>query len=318
MLLFSDLHIHSKYSSATSNKMDIENLTRHAKFKGLNLLGTGDLTHPKWLAELKSKLKEIDDSGFFKAEGADDIFFILSTEVSTVFTHENTSKKIHHVLLVPDFEAVDRMNEFLAKYGNLEADGRPSLNITPAELVENLLSIDERIFIVPAHLWTSWFGALGQNGFDSLEECYEDQVKHIYAVETGLSSDPPMNWRLSKLDRYVLMSNSDAHSPWYWRLGREANVYNLETLTYKELTEAIKAKDRKKILMTIEVDPAYGNQPEFRVSHKIPLRWSPLRQTYKWLRCLYVSEGGYPNREYLPDMQEKDDHRSVAQGGRTG
>lgn len=239
--------------------MDIENLVRNAKLKGLNLLGSGDVAHPKWLSELKSKLIEIDDSGFFRVEGESDILFILSTEVSTVFNYEGASKKIHHVLFAPNFEVVDRMNEFLAKYGNLETDGRPQLNITPAELVENLINIDERIFIVTAHLWTSWFGALGQNGFDSLEDCYEDQLKHIYAVETGLSSDPPMNWRLSVLDKYVLMSNSDAHSPWSWRLGREANVYELEKPSYRELTEAIKTKDRKKILMTIEVDPAYGN-----------------------------------------------------------
>lgn len=259
MRFFSDLHIHSKYSRATSDKMDIENLVRNAKLKGLNLLGSGDMSHPKWLSGLKSKLIEIDDSGFFRVEGESDILFILSTEVSTVFNYEGASKKIHHVLFAPNFEAVDRMNEFLAKYGNLETDGRPQLNITPAELVENLINIDERIFIVTAHLWTSWFGALGQNGFDSLEDCYEDQLKHIYAVETGLSSDPPMNWRLSVLDKYVLMSNSDAHSPWSWRLGREANVYELEKPSYRELTEAIKTKDREKILMTIEVDPAYGN-----------------------------------------------------------
>lgn len=259
MLFYSDLHIHSKYSRATSDKMDIENLIKHAKVKGLNLLGSGDFSHPKWLSELKSKLKEIEDSGFFRVEGERDVFFILSNEVSTIFRYEGASKKIHHVLFAPNFETVDRINEFMAKYGNLEVDGRPTLNITPAELVENLINIDERILIVPAHLWTSWFGALGQNGLNSLEECYEDQVKYIYAVETGLSSDPAMNWRLSKLDKYVLMSNSDAHSPWYWRLGREANVYELESLSYQELIEAIKTKDRKKILMTIEVDPAYGN-----------------------------------------------------------
>ncbi|MFB0561648.1 MAG: endonuclease Q family protein [Candidatus Lokiarchaeia archaeon] len=259
MRFFSDLHIHSKYSRATSDKMDIENLVRNAKVKGLNLLGSGDLSHPKWLSELKSKLKEIADSGFFISEGESDVFFILSTEVSTVFNYKGVSKKIHHVLFAPNFDVVDRMNEFLAKYGKLEADGRPQLNITPVELIENIINIDERIFIVPAHLWTSWFGALGQSGFDRLEDCYEDQLKHIYAVETGLSSDPAMNWRLSVLDKYVLMSNSDAHSPWSWRLGREANVYELETPSYRELTEAIKTKDRKKILMTIEVDPAYGN-----------------------------------------------------------
>ncbi|MBS7252258.1 MAG: hypothetical protein KIH08_16975 [Candidatus Freyarchaeota archaeon] len=259
MQFFSDLHIHSKYSRATSDKMDIENLVRHAKLKGLRLLGSGDFSHPKWLSELKSKLVEIENSGFFRVEDENDVFFILSTEVSTVFNYKNTSKKIHHILFAPDFEVVDRINEFLANYGNLEVDGRPVLSITPAELVENLMSIDERILIVPAHLWTSWFGALGENGFDSLEECYEDQVKYIYSVETGLSSDPAMNWRLSKLDRYVLMSNSDSHSPFNWRLGREANLYELEEPSYTELLDAIKTKNKKKLLMTIEVDPAYGN-----------------------------------------------------------
>jgi len=259
LLFFADLHIHSKYSRGSSSNMEPHVLRSFARVKGLNLLGTGDFSHPKWLTELKDKLEAVGDTGFYTLrEGGSDVFFVLTNEVSTSFESEGETKNVHHLLLVESFEVVDQVNEIIAKYGNLDADGRPMLGCTPAELVELLLQVDRNILVVPAHLWTSWFGALGERGFNSLEECYGDMVDHIHAVETGLSSDPPMNWRLSSLDRYVLLSNSDSHSPWPWRLGREANVFNLDEPSFRDLVDAVKKKDKRRIVMTIEVAPEYG------------------------------------------------------------
>ncbi|MEM1722788.1 MAG: endonuclease Q family protein [Candidatus Jordarchaeales archaeon] len=259
MLFFADLHIHSKYSRGSSSNMEPRILRSFAKVKGLNLLGTGDFSHPRWFAELREKLEEVDETGFHTLkEGEKDVFFLLSNEVNTSFEFENEAKNIHHVILVENFDVAEQVNEVLSKYGNLEVDGRPSLKCSPAELVESLIQVDRDILVVPAHLWTSWFGALGERGFNSLEDCYGDMVRHIYAVETGLSSDPPMNWRLSALDKYVLMSNSDSHSPWSWRLGREANVFDLDEPSFHEIVDAIRSRNRKKIVMTIEVAPEYG------------------------------------------------------------
>ena len=235
--------------------MDIENLERYAKVKGMNLLGTGDFTHPLWLNELKKKLKE--SNGLFQFRDKD-VFFILQAEVSSIY-NDGETRKIHNVILAPSFEVVDQINDFLKNYGKLESDGRPILTkIDCAELTEKLVEISNEIMIIPAHIWTPWFSLFGsKSGFDSIEECFKDQTKNIFALETGLSSDPAMNWRLSALDRFTLVSNSDSHSPWPSRLGRELNV--LETdMKYKEVINAIKEKDPKRFLYTIEVDPAYG------------------------------------------------------------
>jgi len=167
---------------------------------------------------------------------------------------------VHNVIHAPDFETADQINEFLGRHGKLDSDGRPVFGgMSCAELVEGLVSITPRIAVVPAHIWTPWFGILGsKSGFDSIEECFQDQTRHIFALETGLSSDPPMNWRLSSLDKYALVSNSDAHSYWPWRIGREANVFELDRITYDAIMETIKKKDSKHFLYTIEVDPSYG------------------------------------------------------------
>ncbi len=256
MQIVADFHLHSPYSRATSKQMNLEGLSKGAKIKGLSLLGTGDFTHPKWLAQLKQKLQPIEGSGLFNYN---DVCFTLTTEVATYFKHQNEIKRVHHVIHAPSFEIVDQINEALTKHGNLSADGRPILTMSAAELVETLMEISKDVLIYPAHAWTPWMSCLGsRSGFDSVEECYQDQVKHVYALETGLSSDPPMNWRLSKLDRFTLLSNSDSHSPWPWRLGREANVFELEKLTYWEIIESIKKRDKEKFLYTIEVDPNYG------------------------------------------------------------
>jgi len=238
--------------------MDIEHLTKYGKLKGLNLIGTGDFTHPKWLEKLKEKLKPVEDTGLYSY---DKLNFMLTTEISTIYIQDNKTRKIHHVIHVPSFDIVEQINEALAKLGGkLGIDGRLLLNDrTSVELVETLINIYKDTLIVPAHVWTPWFSVFGsKSGFDRVEDCYQDQTKHIYALETGLSSDPPMNWRLSSLDKFTLMSNSDCHSPWPWRLGRECNVFELEKLTYWEILNAVKKKDKKRFLFTIEVDPAYG------------------------------------------------------------
>ena len=257
MKIFADLHLHSHYSRATSNEMNIENLEKNAKIKGLNLLGTGDFTHPLWLKELKRNLTETEKNLFhFKDKS---IYFMLQAEVSSIYNQGEKLRKVHNILLSPSFEIVDQINDFLKNYGKLASDGRPILTkINCVELTENLINISKDIAIIPAHAWTPWFGILGsKSGFDSIEECFQEQTKNIFAIETGLSSDPAMNWRLSSLDKFALISNSDSHSPWPSRIGRELNVFETEA-SYKEIINAIKEKNPKKFIYTIEVDPSYG------------------------------------------------------------
>ncbi|UCD03127.1 MAG: DNA helicase UvrD [Candidatus Aenigmatarchaeota archaeon] len=257
MRIFADLHIHGPYSMATSRAITIENLEKYGRMKGLNLLGTGDFTHPTWFHTLKNSLKE-DGTGILKTDSG--FSFMLSTEVSNVYEQDGSTRKVHNVLHVPDFDTAAQVNDFLSKRGNLIIDGRPTFNgMTCPELVEGIMSISKDIMIIPAHAWTPWFGVFGsKSGFDSVKECFKDQTKHIFALETGMSSDPEMNWRLSSLDRYALVSNSDAHSCWPWRIGREANVFELNEMTYNGIMSAIRKKDNRHFLFTIEVDPGYG------------------------------------------------------------
>lgn len=252
MRLIADLHIHSRFSRATSGRMDLENLTTWAKMKGIGLLGTGDFTHPDWLAELRMKLEDLGN-GLYGFEG---VCFMLTTEISNVFTTDEGMKKVHTCLCAPSFEVVDQINDVLAMKGNLKVDGRPVFGMSAAELVEIVMNISKECFVYPAHAWTPWFGVLGsRSGFDSIRDCYEEQVRHIHALETGLSSDPPMNWRVSSLDKYALLSNSDAHSP--QKIGREANVFELDRITYDEVIGAIKERDGR-FKRTIEFFPQEG------------------------------------------------------------
>jgi len=257
MQLIADLHLHSRYARATSKEMEISKLAEYAKIKGLNLLGTGDFTFSEQLKDIKSKLVPIEGTGLYTY---DDIFFMLTTEMATFYFEGNKSRRVHHLVHAPDIDTVEQIIDVLTKRGaNTGIDGRLMIKASSPEIVELLKQINKDIHIVPAHIWTPYFGCLGSaTGFDSIEDCYKDMAKYIYAVETGLSSDPPMNWRLSSLDKFALMSNSDSHSPWPWRLGREANVFDLEKPSYWELWDAVKKKDKKKFLYTIEVDPNYG------------------------------------------------------------
>ena len=256
MKFVGDFHIHSKYSRATSPLMDLGNLDRWAKIKGIKVLGTGDFTHPRWFEEIKKEL-EPAEPGLFKLRGLDSgTRFVLTSEISCIYSKGGKVRKVHIIVFAPSIEAVEKINLKLEQIGNLKADGRPILGLDAKELAKIILDADENCLVVPAHAWTPWFSVFGsKSGFDSLEECFDEYAKHIYAIETGLSSDPAMNWRLSQLDKITLISNSDAHS--LPKIGREANVFDAD-LSYEGIAVAIKTKDKNKFLYTIEFFPEEG------------------------------------------------------------
>lgn len=259
--VIADLHIHSPYSRATSPRITVEGLAQWGEVKGLTLIGTGDFTHPKWLEKLREALEEVPGTGLYAPRDRPDskVWFMVTGEVSTIFQQEGETKKIHHLLLTPSLEDAQLIGEALSGYGDLEADGRPTLNAPAPEVVERIFEASPRAVVIPAHIWTPWFSLFGdRSGFDRLEDCYGDMSPKIFALETGLSSDPPMNWRLSALDRYALVSNSDCHSFWPWRLGREANVFDLRRVSYREIVDALRERDPRRFRATIEVNPAYG------------------------------------------------------------
>lgn len=258
-LIYSDLHIHSPFSRAASKEININNLEVYAKLKGINLLGTGDFTHPKWLIELKKNLSEVDGEGIFQTKRGE-VNFLLSTEVCNIYEFDKKIRRVHNLILARSFEIVDQINEQFKKFGDLEADGRPVFNgVSCVELVDSLMNISKDILIIPAHYFTPWFGVLGsKSGFNSVEECFQEESKHIYALETGLSSDPLMAFRISKLDKYTLVSFSDSHTYIPLRLGREFTVFKLNKLSFKEIYEAIKNKDKSKLVMTGEFFPEAG------------------------------------------------------------
>ena len=262
MRFIGDFHLHSKYSRATSKQMDLENLDKWAEIKGIQVLGTGDFTHPEWFGELKEKLEPAED-GLFKLKNSQgEIRFILTSEISCIYSKNGKVRKIHIVVFAPNFETVLKINTQLSWIGNLKVDGRPILGLDAKELAKIVLESSPNCLIVPAHAWTPWFGIFGsKSGFDSMEECFEDLTKYIYSIETGLSSDPLMNWRLSALDNITLISNSDAHSP--QKIGREANIFKGEELSYKTIIDAIKNSKSLKpkalsLISTIEFFPEEG------------------------------------------------------------
>ena len=250
-MFHADLHIHSRFSRACSKDCDIEHLSGWALRKGLTVLGTGDFTHPAWAAELRETLVPAEP-GLFRirpeleqrllrdtpATCAGTVRFMLSVEISTIYRRDERTRKVHHLIYAPGFESADRITTALAKIGNLASDGRPILGLDSRDLLDITLSADPGCFLVPAHVWTPWFAVLGsKSGFDAVQECYADLAGHIFAVETGLSSDPAMNWACSSLDPYRLVSNSDAHSP--PMLGREATVFDTD-LDYFAMAAALR------------------------------------------------------------------------------
>ncbi|MBT3583217.1 DNA helicase UvrD [Candidatus Woesearchaeota archaeon] len=254
MKYIADLHLHSRFSRATSNKLDLPNLEKYGKIKGLNLLGTGDFMHPQWQKELKSELTT-DGSGIYKTKSR--YPFVLSNEISLMYRQGDKGRRAHVVLLAPNMDVVDQITDYFKKFGRVDYDGRPIFGKSIIEVTEGLNNISNDIEIIPAHIWTPWFGLLGsKSGFDSFKEALGDQIKHIHSFETGLSSDPEMNWRVSELDKFTALSFSDAHSHWPWRIGREATLFDLKNLTYKDLINAIRTRDGYE--GTIEVDPGYG------------------------------------------------------------
>jgi uncharacterized protein (TIGR00375 family) len=254
MRIVADLHVHSPFSRAVSRDMTLKNIERGAIAKGLHVVGTGDFTHPLWRKDLAS-LEEGD--GLYRTKDVGAVRFLISGEVCTNFVVKDKTRRIHHLILLPSLEAADALSSYIGKRGRLDVDGRPNLSMTGAELAEAVTDLGENAMLIPAHIWTPWFSLFGdRGGVDSLEECYEDMVPHIYALETGLSSDPPMNWRVSALDRYTLISNSDSHSPTPLRIGREANILEAPRLTYGDIVDTI--MHHKERLTTVEVDPSYG------------------------------------------------------------
>jgi len=260
MRVFADLQVHSPYSRATSKNMNLKEVAHFASMKGLNVVGTGDFTHPDWRKEVRRDLQEVTDTGLYQLrDGTFQVQCVITGEVNTTFSFGDKSRRIHHCLLAPSIESADAVSDRLAKYGDLSSDGRPTLRATAPELVDEVIEADGHCVIFPAHAWTPWFSLFGGiSGFDSFIDCYQDRSDRIFALETGMSSDPPMNWRLSQLDRLCLVSNSDAHSAWPWRLGREANVFDLDHVTYHNLVDAIREKDPRRFLFTIETSPTYG------------------------------------------------------------
>jgi len=259
-----DLHIHSKYSRACSPQLTLENIDSVCRVKGVDIVATGDFTYPAWFKDIKNKLIETKtDSGLYKLKTAEDnkIKFILSTEVALIYKDNNRTRRIHLVIHAPNLRTAQELNNYLDKDYNIRSDGRPILGMTAVDLVKLCLTIDKKILIYPAHAWTPWFAIFGsKSGFDKIEECFHEYVKNIFAIETGLSSDPGMNWRLSALDKLTILSNSDAHS--LFNIAREANVFEMEKITYDEIYDIIKNKkisnNNPGIKYTIEFYPEEG------------------------------------------------------------
>jgi len=259
MFFYADLHIHSKYSRATSKSCNLEELAVWAPKKGLSLISTGDFTHPAWFNEIKEKLIPAGNGVFKLKDGNNqNIRFLLSVEISTIYKKGDKTRKVHHIVFVPDFKSAENLRQKLSAVGNIVSDGRPILGLDSRNLLEIVLESGEGSFIVPAHIWTPWFSVLGsKSGFDSIKECYADLADHIFAVETGLSSDPEMNWRVSSLDKYRLISNSDAHSP--SKLAREATVFDTEP-DYFSVKKALQTG--KGYVGTVEFFPEEGKYHE--------------------------------------------------------
>jgi len=260
MRIFADLHLHSKYSRACSKNLDLENVDYFSSLKGLGLVITGDITHPSWFKEISSKLEEAEE-GVYKLKGSkSNVFFLLGGELSSIFSRKREVKRIHYLIILPKLELVEKFNKKLSLYANLSSDGRPILGLDVKDVLKMLFDIYDKAIFIPAHIWTPWFSLYGSmSGFNSIYEAFDDLTNLISAVETGLSSDPNMNWRIPELDNFPIVSFSDAHSPSVNRIGREATLFELEKLTYINIYKALKGEnENNKILMTVEFFPEEG------------------------------------------------------------
>ena len=256
MEIIADLHIHSKHSRATSKNLSIENLEKYARIKGINLLGTGDFQHELHRKEIDEKLKE-DDKGILRTESG--FAFLWQTEISFMYSQNGKRRAVHLVIFAPNSKIADKITEYFKSKGRIDYDGRPIFGISCRDVVKDLKEIDDKIEIIPAHCMTPWFGLFGsKSGFDSLKECFEDQTSKIYAVESGISADPDMLWRFEELKdgKVNVVSFSDAHSFWPWRIGRECTIFDVPELSYDNIIKAIRTGDGLKA--TIETPPTYG------------------------------------------------------------
>ncbi len=333
-MYFADLHIHSKYSMATSRDCNLVELARWAALKGIRVLATGDFTHPQWSSEIDEMLEESEE-GLLRLKdqylvdnielpggfGPRDVRFVLNVEISSIYKKNGATRKVHNLIFVPDRESMRRLNARLDRIGNIRSDGRPILGLDSKNLLEIMLETNSESFMIPAHVWTPWFSILGsKSGFDSIEECFDDLAPYIFALETGLSSDPEMNRRVSALDGYALISNSDTHSP--SKLGREVNIFAGKP-GYREIREAIRAsagvarnaeeqgrasknKDEACFIGTIEFFPEEGKY-HLDGHRKCSVRMDPTETENLGGRCPVCGHGvtvGVVNRVLeLADMQ---------------
>ena len=285
MKFIADLHIHSHFSRATSKKLDLEHLYVSAQLKVITVVATGDITHPEWFKEISEKL-EPAEPGLYRLKKSIErncdqevplscrgsVRFVLNAEISNIYKKTGKTRKNHNLVFLPDLAVAASLNRKLARIGNIISDGRPILGLDTKKLLEILLETSDQAFLVPAHIWTPWFSLLGsKSGFDSLNDCFDDLSSHVFAVETGLSSNPAMNWRVSFLDGLTLMSNSDAHSP--DKLGREANIFNTD-LSYPAMKKALQYRDSRTFLGTYEFYPEEGKY-YFDGHRNCSIRFSP-------------------------------------------
>ncbi len=291
--VIADLHLHSKYSRAVSQHMVLPTMMQFARQKGLNLLTTSDWTHPLWIREIKQELGEFSQ-GIYELKSSTnklDPKFILSVEVSSIYSQGGKARRIHSLLFVPSIEVAGKFNSALQKKGaNLSSDGRPIVGLSPQNLLEIIMEIDERSFMIPCHAWTPWFSLYGSmSGFDSIEECFGDYEKYIYGIETGLSSDPAMNWRIPELKNRSILSFSDSHSP--IKMGRESTVFELEKLTYDNLKKAIMRKSASnRISYTIEFYPEEGKY-HYTGHRNCGVVYSPVDTKKKGTNCPKCGKG---------------------------
>jgi len=318
MKFYADLHIHSHYSRATAKNLDLENLYLWAQLKGIQVVGTGDCIHPVWLKELEDKLEPAEEGMFkLKAKYAKpmdarvppacrgQVRFMLTVEISNIYKRLDKVRKVHNLIWFPSFDAAKKVQAKLNAIGNIKSDGRPILGLDSRDLLEITLEADPMNLFVPAHIWTPWFSALGSmGGFDRMEDCFADLTGHIYAVETGLSSDPLMNWRLKQLDPFILVSNSDAHSP--AKLGREANLFDT-VFSYRGIYNALKDPRDKGLVATLEFFPEEGKY-HYDGHRNCHVRWHPketIEHNYLCAQCgKEVTVGVMARVEQLADRPE--------------
>lgn len=284
MRFYADLHIHSRFSRACSKRLTLPEIYRWCQLKGITVIGTADFTHPVWIEEIKEQLEEAEE-GLYKlkdvyAQKIDEevpasckgkVRFLLSTEISLIYKKGDKVRKVHNVVLAPNIETVEKLNKKLTNIGNLKADGRPILGLDSHDLLEIVLEASDECMLIPSHIWTPWFSMFGdKSGFESIEECFGDLSSHIHAIETGLSSDPEMNWRVTNLDKVTITSNSDAHSP--EKIAREANIFNCD-LNYGDIVDSIVQNDER-FEGTIEFYPQEGKY--HHDGHRVcGINWSP-------------------------------------------